>query len=92
MLQQVVVLLTVNFFVVFTLTVRMAKFDPTHSSYRIMFASMLQISNLIYFMFCWIVKYVGLKTIIFAINMDVVSSFKVFSTLDYVFISIVLLN
>ena len=81
LLYRVVVLPTVNFFVVFTLVVRMAKFDHTHSLYRIMFANMLQISNLKYFMYCWIVKYINFKTIIFAIDMNVVSYFKVLALL-----------
>ena len=38
----------------------------------------------------FIINYVGLEPIIFAINLDIVSSFKVFSTFNYVFLSIVL--
>ena len=43
LLRWVVVLSTVNFFMVFTLRVPMVKFDMTESSYHIMFINMLQI-------------------------------------------------
>ena len=56
-----------------------------------MFISMLQIYNLRHLRHYWIIKYVGLEPISFSINMDVVSSSKVFSTLDSVFLLIVLL-
>ena len=69
----------------------MAKFDPTQSSYQILFNNMLQIWNLKYYRHFWIIKYVGLEPILFAINLDVGSSSKVISTIDFVFLSIVLL-
>ena len=84
-------LLAVSFFVVFTFTILMTKFDPIWSINKIMFVSMLKIWNLRYLMYYWIIKRVGLESIIFAINMNNVSFFKVFSTLYYVFVSIILL-
>ena len=45
LLQQVVVLPMVSFFVVFALTIHMTKFDLTESSDQILFISMLQIWN-----------------------------------------------
>ena len=81
----------VNFFVVFVLVVQMVKFDLIDSSNQIMFVSMPQIWNVRYFWHYWIIKYVGLEPILFAINIDVASSSKVFNIFDYVFLSIVLL-
>ena len=49
----------VNFFVVFVLSVHMAKFDPVDSLDQILFVNMLQIWNLKYFKHCWIIKCVG---------------------------------
>ena len=56
-----------------------------------LFVSMLQILNLRYFKHCWIIKCVGLKPILFTINMDAASSSKVFSMFDFVFLLVVLL-
>ena len=62
----------------------MAKFDPIKSSDQIVFVSMLQIWNFRYF---WIIICIGLESIIFAINVDVVSFSKVINTFDYMFLS-----
>ena len=70
----------------------MEKFDPIDSSYLIMFVGMLQIWNLMYSMYIWIIKNVGLELIIFSINVDVVSCSKVFNTINSMFLSIVLLT
>ena len=74
------------------MTVHMTKFDPIESSDQIMFVSMLQIWNLKYSKYFWIIKCVGLKSIIFAINLNAMLSSKVFSTFDYVFLLIILLT
>ena len=42
-------------------------------------------------MYYWIIKRVGLESIIFSINMNNVSFFKFFRPLYYVFVSIILL-
>ena len=91
LLRRVVMLSTISFFIVFTLAIQMVNFDPTESLDQIMFVSMLQIWNLRYFRQCWIIKCVGLKLILFAINMDVASSSKVFCFLDSMFLSITFL-
>ena len=70
----------------------MAKFNPIESSYQIMFINLLQIWNLQYSSYFWIITCIGLEPIPFVINLDVASCFKVFNTLDYVFISILLLT
>ena len=70
----------------------MTKFNPTKSSDRIMFVSMLQIWNLRYSRYFWIIKYVGFEPIIFAINLHATLSSKVFDTFYFVFLSIVLLT
>ena len=49
LLQRVIVLSTVSFFMIFSWVVQMTKFDPIESSDQIMFVSMLQIWNLRYF-------------------------------------------
>ena len=41
LLQHVIVLLTVSFFMIFSWAVQMKKFDPIESSDQIMFVSML---------------------------------------------------
>ena len=51
------------------LTVQIIKFDPTESSDKILFVNMLQIMNLMYSRNFWIIKYVGLESIFFAINL-----------------------
>ena len=71
----------------------MAKFHPIESSYQIMFVSMLQILNLGYSKHFFIIKCVNLEPIIYAINPNVASSSsKIFSTINFVFLSIVLLT
>ena len=70
----------------------MTKFDPKKSSYQIMFISMLKIWNLRCSSFFWIIKYVGLRLIIFTFNQDAMSFSKVFSTFDFLFLLILLLN
>ena len=70
----------------------MTKFDPIKSSNQILFVSMLQILNLRYSMYFWIIKYVDLESIIFATNLDDLSSSKFFNTFDSMFLSIVLLT
>ena len=70
----------------------MTKFDPIESSDQIIFVSMLQIRNLRYFRHFWINKYVCLEPILFAINLDAISSSKVFSTFNYLFLSIIFLT
>ena len=85
-------LLMVSFFVVFALPVQRAKVDPKKSSNQILFINMLQIWNLRYSRHFFIIKCVGLDPILFAINLNATSSSKVFSTLNYVFLSIVLLT
>ena len=57
---------------------RWKSFDPTKLLCQILFISMLQIWNLKYSRYFWIIKCVGLGLIIFAINLDVASSSKVF--------------
>ena len=79
----------VSFFMVFVLAVHIAKFDMIKSPDQILFTSMLQIWNFTYFRYCWIIKCVGLEPILFAIDTNAASSSKAFSTLDYVFLSIV---
>ena len=70
----------------------MTKFNRTESlDQLIMFINMLQIWNLRYSMRFFIIKCIGFEAIIFSINVKVVSSFKVFNTFDYMFLSIVLL-
>ena len=70
----------------------MVNYDPIYSSDQILFASMLQIYNLRYFKYFWIIKCVGIKPIIFAINLDALSFSKVFNTFNFVFLSIVFTN
>ena len=53
---------------------------------------MLYIWNVRYSRHFFIIKCVGFELIIFVNNLDVVLSFKVFNTFDYMFISIVLLT
>ena len=48
LLQRVVVLPIISFFVVFVLTIQMTKFDRIESSYQILFVSM-HMKNLRYF-------------------------------------------
>ena len=67
----------------------MTKFNPTELSDQILLVSILQILNLRYFRSFLIIKYIGFESIIFAINLDVASSSKIFNTFDYVFLSIV---
>ena len=70
----------------------MTKFNRTESlDQLIIFINMLQIWNLRYSMHFFIIKCIGFEAIIFFINVKVVSSFKVFNTFDYMFLSIVLL-
>ena len=73
------------------LAILMIKFDSIESSCQIMFVGMLQIYNLRYFKHFWIIKCVVLELILFAINLDVALSFKVFNSFDFMFISIILL-
>ena len=82
---------TLCFFVVFVPVVQMSKFDPIKSSNQILFVSMLQIWNLRYLIHCWIIKYIGIESILFGIKMNVVLFSKVFNTIDYLFLSIVML-
>ena len=70
---------------VFVLAIHMAKFDPIESSYQILFIGMLQIWTFRYSKHFWIIKFVDLEPILFSINLDVASSFKVFNTFDFVF-------
>ena len=76
---------------VFALAIRIAKFDPIESSDQILFISLLHIWNLRYSRHFWIINYVDLEPIFFAINLDAESSCKISSTFDFVFLSIVLL-
>ena len=78
----------VSFFVVFTLIIQMTKFDLIESLDQIIFINMLHIWNLRYFKYYWTFKYIGLESIIFAINMNVVSFSKIFSILEFVFLLI----
>ena len=55
----------------------MAKFDLTESL-EIVLVGMLQICNLMYTKYFWIIKCIDLESIIFAINLNVASSSKVF--------------
>ena len=75
----------------FVLIVLMEKYDPTESSYQIMFVNMLQILNLRYYKYFFIIKYINLELIFFYINLDITSSSKVLITFDHVLLSIVLL-
>ena len=43
-------------------------------------------------MYFWIIKCVGVEPIIFFINLNTASSSKVFNTLNYTFLSILLLT
>ena len=62
----------------------MTKFNSTESSDQILFVSMLQILNLKYFIHFFIVKYIGIESVIFAINLNITSSSKVFITFNFV--------
>ena len=69
----------------------MTMFDLIKSSYLIMFVGMLQIWNLKYSKYFFIIKCIGLELTLFAINLNVMSSSKIFNTFDFVFLSIILL-
>ena len=71
------------------LTIHMTKFDE--SSNQILFVNMLHIWNLRHSRHFWIIKCVSFELIIFSINLDVVSSSKVFNIFYSVLLSIVLL-
>ena len=93
MLWCVIMLLTVSFFMSFrVIVVQIAKFDLTISSDQIMFVSMLEIWNLRYSRYFFIIKYIGIELIFFAINLNVVLSFKVYNTFNFMFLSIILLT
>ena len=62
--------------------------DKVQSDIVIRLNHILLIWNLRYFMNLWIIKCVGLESILFAINLDVASSSNVFSFFDFVFLSI----
>ena len=70
----------------------MIKFDLTELIDQILLFSMVQTCNLKYFKHFWIIKCVSLESIIFAINLDIVSSSKFFNTFNFVFLSIILLT
>ena len=57
-----------------------------------MLSSLLQILNIKYFRQFWIIKFIGFKSIIFAITMDVVSSSKLFSTFDLLFLLVIVIT
>ena len=57
-----------------------------------MLSSLLQILNIKYFRQFWIIKFIGFKSIIFAITMDVVSSSKLFSTFDLLFLLVIVVT
>ena len=59
-MRQVIVSSTVS---LFALTVHMIKFDMIELSNQILFISMLQIWNLMYFRYFWIIKCMGLDMI-----------------------------
>ena len=64
---------------------------PAHLLFQTPSVDMLQIWNHRHFRHFWIIKNIGLEPIIFSINLDIESSFKIFSTFDSMYISIVLL-
>ena len=68
-----------------------SKTDSIKTSSKIMIFSILLNWIHMYFSHYRIIKYVGFKLIYCAIDLDVVSSFRVFSELDYLFILNVLL-
>ena len=70
----------------------MTKFDLTKSLYQILFISILQTYNLRYSRRFWIIKCVGLKPILFSINLDVASSSKVVSSVCHKFVILGILN
>ena len=76
---------TVSFFMVFVLIIKTTKFDSTKSSNQILFVNILQILNIRYFRYYWIIKYIGFEPIIFVINMDTASSSKAFNIFYYMF-------
>ena len=80
--QWVIMLSTVSFFVSFHIGNSNGKFDLIESSNQILLVSMLQILNFMYSKYIWIIKCVGLELIIFAINLNTASSFKVLHTFD----------
>ena len=58
-------------------TVQMVKFDPTDSSNKILFINMLlHILNFRFSKYFWIIKYISLEPVFFAINLGVASSLK----------------
>ena len=61
------------------------------TSSQIMIVIMLYNLIHMYFIYHRIIKCISFKLIYYAINLDVVSSYKVFSEFDYLFISHVLL-
>ena len=61
--------------------------SPCLSHYiKSLFVSILQILNLRYFRHFRISKYIGIESFLFAINLDVTSFFKNFSTFDFMFL------
>ena len=65
-----------SFFIVFALIVQMTKFNPTK-----LFVCQYVLDLESYFRHCLIIKCVSLEPIIFAINMDTMSSSKIFNRL-----------
>ena len=68
------------------MTVHITKFDSIKSSDQILFVSMMKIWNLRYSRHFLIFKCVGLELMIFVINLNIASFFKVFRTFDCVFL------
>ena len=67
------------------------KFDPIKSSNQILYVSMLQIYNLKYSRYFFIIKCVGLEAIFLLLTLMLHHPLTVFNTFNYVFLSIVLL-
>ena len=67
----------------------MTKFNPIKLLDQIIFVNVLQIWNLRYSRYFWIIKCVSFEPIFFAINLDTTPSSKVFSTFDFVFLYII---
>ena len=86
LLQLVVVSSMVSFFMGFLID---NSYDKVRSNKVI---NILHIWNLTYLRCFFMIKSVGFELIIFAINLDATSFYKLFSTFDYVFLSIILLT
>ena len=65
---------------------RQSKFDQTKTSSLFMVVNMLKNWNHMYYSHHKIIKYIGFKSIHYAVNLDTQSSSIVFSEFDYVFL------